>query len=532
MTLRVSAGLSEERELAVRAELQRLSESPAFRNSKRCRGFLEYIVERTISGPAGALRERAIGVELFGLEEDFDSGQHTVVRVTANEVRKKLALYYQSDTAQVRDVRIELPRGSYTAEFLCSAPDPAPDPAPEPEPVAEPVFLPPDEPAVAPAAPVPSPARRRLAVTGAAMALLVGVCGLVWWFGPAPRRAASQADEGAGAGLAAGGAVTSGVRIIAGSSVQYVDHSGRQWGPDLYFTGGQTSVRSSERILRTLDPDIYRRLRTGEFTYDIPLPKDNYELHLHFAETGLADSISAESSGEGERVFRVLANGTRLLDRFDVISDAAGSNVADERVFHDIQPAADGLLHLRFEPLKSAAMVSAIEVLPSPGGRTQPIRIRAGRTAPWRDSTGQQWLADSFFLGGNAMLRGTNPARDSRAGGPGLGIYESERWGHFSYALPVAEGRYRVTLRFCEGHFGRRNVEAGGEGSRVFDVYANGVALLRNFDIYKEAGGEGRPVERSFSGIRPNAQGKVVLQFVPVVGMACVNAIEVTAEGK
>jgi hypothetical protein len=91
----------------------------------------------------------------------------------------------------------------------------------------------------------------------------------------------------------------------------------------------------------------------------------------------------------------------------------------------------------------------------------------------------------------------------------------------------VAEGRYRVKLMFCEGHFGSHNSGAGGLGSRVFDVFCNGVALLKGFDIFKEAGGEGRPVDKTFSGIRPTAQGKIVLTFVPVAGMACVNGIEV-----
>ena len=90
-------GLSESRELAVRAELNRLLESPAFRTSKRCREFLEYIVGHTISGPSGTLKERSIGVELFQLPQDFDPGQHTIVRVTANEVRKKLAQHYLAE---------------------------------------------------------------------------------------------------------------------------------------------------------------------------------------------------------------------------------------------------------------------------------------------------------------------------------------------------------------------------------------------------------------------------------------------------
>ena len=69
-------------------------------------------------------------------------------------------------------------------------------------------------------------------------------------------------------------------------------------------------------------------------------------------------------------------------------------------------------------------------------------------------------------------------------------------------------------------------------GSRVFDVFCNGVALMRNFDIFKEADGEGKPLERNFAGIRPNAQGKIVLSFVPITGMACVNGIQVLEDSK
>src|SRR5438045_1049517 len=90
-------GLSELRQQAVRAELSRLLESNTFRTSKRCREFLEHIVEHTINGPNGNLKERCIGMELFHLPHDFDPGQHTIVRVTANEVRKKLAQHYLAD---------------------------------------------------------------------------------------------------------------------------------------------------------------------------------------------------------------------------------------------------------------------------------------------------------------------------------------------------------------------------------------------------------------------------------------------------
>jgi hypothetical protein len=199
-------------------------------------------------------------------------------------------------------------------------------------------------------------------------------------------------------------------------------------------------------------------------------------------------------------------------------------------VFRNISPAKNGFLHLSFTSMRSTAILSGIEVLPVSPGKVRPVRIRAGWPTSWQDSAGQQWRADSYFLGGNALVRTTNPARDSNS--PDVALYASERWGHFSYAIPVADGRYRVTLKFCEGHYGRHNTGVGGPGSRVFDVYCNGVALLKNFDIYHEAGGEGRPVDRTFSGIQPTAQGKIVLTFVPVNGMACVNGIEVLEDSK
>src|SRR5437868_14871088 len=104
------------------AELARLLESSAFRTSKRCREFLEYIVVHTISGPSGALKERSIGVEIFQLPKDFDTGQHTVVRVTANEVRKKLAQQYLAENGACRPIKIDLPTGSYSAAFTWQTP--------------------------------------------------------------------------------------------------------------------------------------------------------------------------------------------------------------------------------------------------------------------------------------------------------------------------------------------------------------------------------------------------------------------------
>src|ERR1035438_4403650 len=117
-----TAAMIDSRELDVRTELSRVLESPAFRTSKRSREFLEYVVEHTLNGPDGTLKERLIGVELFQLSTDFDTSEHTIVRVTANEVRKRLAQYYLSENGSAHALRITLPPGSYRAEFKWESP--------------------------------------------------------------------------------------------------------------------------------------------------------------------------------------------------------------------------------------------------------------------------------------------------------------------------------------------------------------------------------------------------------------------------
>jgi Malectin domain len=447
-------GLGESQTQEVRTELNSLLESPAFRGSKRCREFLEYIVEHTINGPSGTLKERSIGVELFQLPQDFDTGQHTIVRVTANEVRKKLAQHYVAENGNYHPVKIHLPPGSYSADFQWQAPPPAPPEAPVPALTTAP-------PAEVPLSiPVPAPPTRARWLSGplfacsSAIILLIPVA-VVAWRSNAGKAITVDAKSPATIASAASGAPVSGdFRVIAGATTPYQDRSGRTWEPDRFFSGGNVLVRPSEKIMRTLDPDIYRHLRSGDFRYDIPLAPGKYELHLHFAETGLADFISTESSGEGQRRFRVFANGNRILSAFDVVADAAGSNIVDERVFRDISPAEDGVLHLSFNAMRSTAMLSGIELLPVAGGKTRPVRIRAGWTTAWQDGAGQQWHGDSYFIGGNALVRSSNPAQGTNSISPEMALYTSERWGHFSYALPVADGGYRVTLKFCEGHYG------------------------------------------------------------------------------
>jgi hypothetical protein len=107
-----SAPISSER---VRATLERILASPAFRNSRQCQKFLEHVVLNSISGHEEQLKERTIGIDVFGRDPGYDTSGDPVVRVRATEVRKRLAQYYQ-ESGQPEDVRIEIPSGSYRAE--------------------------------------------------------------------------------------------------------------------------------------------------------------------------------------------------------------------------------------------------------------------------------------------------------------------------------------------------------------------------------------------------------------------------------
>jgi hypothetical protein len=105
--------------LALRAHVRQIVESPAFRGSKRSQEFLQFIVERALESHFDDLKERALGVELFGRAPSYDTGDDSIVRVTARDVRKRLAQFY-AESGFDSEFRIELPPGSYIPEFRTS----------------------------------------------------------------------------------------------------------------------------------------------------------------------------------------------------------------------------------------------------------------------------------------------------------------------------------------------------------------------------------------------------------------------------
>jgi hypothetical protein len=81
-------------------------------------------VEQTLSGHAEGIKERAIGIEVFERESDYDTNADPIVRVAAGEVRKRLAQYYY-EAGREEEIHIELPTGSYAPVFYLPVPLPS-----------------------------------------------------------------------------------------------------------------------------------------------------------------------------------------------------------------------------------------------------------------------------------------------------------------------------------------------------------------------------------------------------------------------
>jgi hypothetical protein len=100
----------------VKKELDAILASPHFSNSRRYPALLRYVVEKCLDGQTDHLKERTLGVEVFGRVPDYDTSTDPVVRFSAGEVRKRLAQYYQG-AADESEIQISLPLGSYTPEL-------------------------------------------------------------------------------------------------------------------------------------------------------------------------------------------------------------------------------------------------------------------------------------------------------------------------------------------------------------------------------------------------------------------------------
>ena len=259
----------------------------------------------------------------------------------------------------------------------------------------------------------------------------------------------------------------------------------------------------------------------GLVTYDRGIRKDAY--YLYQANWSATPTVHI--------------TGRRYVDR--------AYRVTDVRVYSNA-PATDLILNgrslgaLRDCPericvWRSVALAEGSNTLVARGGAVEDrvawtlspdananVRIDAGAivAAP----ATRRFGSDSFFTGGKPGTL-VKPADYGKPAVPAViagtqdsAVAATYREGRFGYAIPLADGRYTVTLTFVE--------PALGAGARVFDVRANGKTIVKALDIAAVAGGSSKALTRSATVTVRG--GTLDLAFAPSKGDAIVSAIEVT----
>ena len=205
----------------------------------------------------------------------------------------------------------------------------------------------------------------------------------------------------------------------------------------------------------------------------------------------------------------------------DIVVEAGGSFTALTKSYY--RTIADGFIDIAVEGKLSGieifALPSDFEIPPTPAPTSMVetiYRINVGSFA-FTDPEGNVWSADELYTGGADFNAGNIEIAETTNDA----LYQTERWGAFSYALPVDAGEtFEIILHFCELYH-------SSAGARVFDVFLEGEAdpVLDDLDVVAVSGA--KFVASQYTFTRTIADGFINMDFVPVQDNAKLNGIEV-----
>lgn len=163
-----------------------------------------------------------------------------------------------------------------------------------------------------------------------------------------------------------------------------------------------------------------------------------------------------------------------------------------------------------------------------PGGPTPVYTVSCGAPEAYVDADGKQWAADQETAEGTDWhaVGGLTVVRDpvTITGTPAPEVYLTERYSMTGYEFKLEDGKYTVRLHFAETYDG---ILAAGE--RLFSVSLNGTVVLKDLDVFKEAGGPNKPLVMEFKGVAVTG-GKLTIDFTANVQNPEINGIEILAE--
>ncbi|NEU08373.1 hypothetical protein GZH53_08640 [Flavihumibacter sp. R14] len=142
-----------------------------------------------------------------------------------------------------------------------------------------------------------------------------------------------------------------------------------------------------------------------------------------------------------------------------------------------VVPEPDPVVVPAPDPIIVTPPILTPEPIPTPTPIPAPsfFAVNAGGNS-FKASNGITYLADNGFSGGTVGK--SSKAIDKTTDDV---LYQSARYGNFTYSIPLASGTYTITFRLAE-------TVIKGAGKRQFDILAGNNLLVSNLDIFKQAG--------------------------------------------
>ncbi|MDA1175151.1 MAG: malectin domain-containing carbohydrate-binding protein [Chloroflexi bacterium] len=303
---------------------------------------------------------------------------------------------------------------------------------------------------------------------------------------------------------------------------------------DLSATASEAVGGPGFVVKGTANYQMFGTARQGHDAYFVNVPNGTYDLTLSFAE------VSGDITAAGQRVFDVFVEGVHSIDSFDIYSALGPGQIASNKFIPGIV-VTDSQLKMVFVAQQGRPILSGIKITkvvipptptpaptatigPTPTPTPPPIAILRANIGggDYVGADGSSWVGDGPYdpaKGWGYIDDGQSTLIDRRTGDWYLDIASTTDDAVFAtgrnaidrYDFAVVPGVYSVDLLFTETDL------TVVEGDRVFDVAAQGVTMLDNFDILAAAGGyQAAHVER----IEPIAAtgGLITLRMLTAAG--------------
>ncbi|WP_435345838.1 malectin domain-containing carbohydrate-binding protein [Haloarchaeobius sp. HRN-SO-5] len=225
-------------------------------------------------------------------------------------------------------------------------------------------------------------------------------------------------------------------------------------------------------------------------------------------ELTLSNVPDADDDGEpGYDIEAYEANDVETVEYYTVTLDSSGEATVPVTLTNTTSDGDDNAGYNYFtavhgEPNADAGLASNVVVLKLDAGSDtgttdQPVYAVNAGGPNYTAVDGTEYVSDASFGGSFSGSAGTSSTTWAIGNTEDDTLYQTERYGDpLSYAMPVDDGTYNVTLQFAEiwhtSQTGGAGDDAGGDGEvgdRVFDVSIEGQQVLSDYDIYQDVGG-------------------------------------------